>query len=273
MPGVKKKILLVKSLRDLSPKKTLLVSHDVRDAERDDNTLGPSSLGNHSPHKPEKTRDQKSYLSRSILGSPSNFDQMSKTKGTGFGGVGSRPGSRGRGATPASPMGGGMNTTNISIESGGMSAGDDDESLEPEEEEMDEAEYMHTINRQKNHSIDVRAHDVEQDMKLTKYLRLSEKIDSGKEKKVMSLWQERLRDWQKIENGIGRKIKSGPSHSLMMQKSDEYRAKSEQYDLLQAAVPEKDRMGAQWEVSLRFKSLFIYTVGIICNMVCCISML
>ena len=37
----------------------------------------------------------------------------------------------------------------------------------------------------------------------------------------------------------------------MMTKSDEYRNKIEDYDLLQAAVPQKDRLGAQWELTLR----------------------
>ncbi len=50
MPGiVKKKLVVVKSLRDLSPKKQLLVSHNLNDEDKEDGTLAQSSFGNHSP--------------------------------------------------------------------------------------------------------------------------------------------------------------------------------------------------------------------------------
>ena len=54
-----------------------------------------------------------------------------------------------------------------------------------------------------------------------------------------------------MEQKISKRINSGDKHTLMMVKSDEYRARVEEYDLLQAGVPEKDKIGAQWELSLR----------------------
>ena len=50
MPSqVKKTLVVVKSLRDLSPKKQLLVSRSPEELDDVQNQLAQTSLGNHSP--------------------------------------------------------------------------------------------------------------------------------------------------------------------------------------------------------------------------------
>ena len=65
---------------------------------------------------------------------------------------------------------------------------------------------------------------------------MNDRLLMSREKKVLTLWQERQRDWQQVEQKITRRIKAGEKHTLMMLASDEYRARIEEYDLLQAAV-------------------------------------
>jgi hypothetical protein len=50
MPSqIKKTLVVVKSLRDLSPKKQLLVSRPLEETDDGNNNLAQTSLGNHSP--------------------------------------------------------------------------------------------------------------------------------------------------------------------------------------------------------------------------------
>jgi hypothetical protein len=49
MPAKGRQVVVVKSLRDLSPKKTILVSRDLQADDSMSEKLGKSSFGNHSP--------------------------------------------------------------------------------------------------------------------------------------------------------------------------------------------------------------------------------
>ena len=86
---------------------------------------------------------------------------------------------------------------------------------------------------------------------MKEFIPMNDRMTMSREKKVLTLWQERQKDWQQVEHNITKRIKAKDSHTLMMLASDEYRARIEEYDLLLAAIPEKDRIGAQWELSLR----------------------
>jgi hypothetical protein len=54
-------------------------------------------------------------------------------------------------------------------------------------------------------------------------------------------WQERQKEWDRIQSDIIRKVNAPKNHALMMSKTDEYRARAEEYAFLSAAVPENDR--------------------------------
>ena len=76
-----------------------------------------------------------------------------------------------------------------------------------------------------------------------------------KENKVLLRWQERQRDWQRIQDEITRKLDpagNNQKHQLMMSQTDLFRAKNEQYELLQEAVSPEDRYATSgWQMSLR----------------------
>ena len=107
---------------------------------------------------------------------------------------------------------------------------------------MTNEEYLMTLKRLQQHQLRVRSHDIEREANFTKYLPMSERLTLTKESKVLTLWQQRQREWQNVEQNISKRINSGDKHTLMMVKSDEYRARVEEYDLMQAAVPEKDKI-------------------------------
>jgi hypothetical protein len=98
----------------------------------------------------------------------------------------------------------------------------------------------------------IRKDDSEQEKKLMEYLPVNEKFNLNKEGKVIARWQERQRDWERIQEQIKRRLTSKVQRPLMMTTTDEFRARSEEYDLLQAAVPLKDRFSdSSWQVMLR----------------------
>ena len=83
------------------------------------------------------------------------------------------------------------------------------------------------------------------------YLPVNERFSFNKEGKVLSRWQERQKDWEKIQSSISKKIGLPANKPLMMTTTDEYREKIEQYDLLQAAIPLEDRFVEPWQMTLR----------------------
>ena len=80
---------------------------------------------------------------------------------------------------------------------------------------------------------------------------VNERFNLNKEGKVLSRWQERQRDWEKIQNTISKRIGLPESRPPMMATTDDYRDKIEQYDLLQAAIPIEDRFSEPWQMMLR----------------------
>jgi hypothetical protein len=83
------------------------------------------------------------------------------------------------------------------------------------------------------------------------FLPVNERFNLNKEGKVLTRWQERQRDWDKIQSSINQKLKQPSSRALMMSSTDEYRAKIEEYDLIQAAIPLEDRFVEPWQLTLR----------------------
>lgn len=120
-------------------------------------------------------------------------------------------------------------------------------------------EYFKLLNKLKNNSIKVQFQEEEEEKKLYSLLQVSEKLNIDRENKVLTRWQERQKEWEKIETLIEKKLQSSTnkklksvSRPLMMTTTDEYRAKLEEYDLIQAAMPLKDKFSdTAWQMTLR----------------------
>lgn len=112
--------------------------------------------------------------------------------------------------------------------------------------------YFAKLSLLKTNADTIRKQDSDQEKTLMEYLPVNEKFNLNKEGKVIARWQERQRDWEKIQAQIKRRLTSKVQKPLMMSTTDEYRARIEEYDLLQAAVPLKDRFSSSsWQVMLR----------------------
>jgi hypothetical protein len=93
--------------------------------------------------------------------------------------------------------------------------------------------------------------EAENEKKLLTQLPVSDRINYTKEGKMLSKWQERLQEWEQIEKKIVRKV-GGKTNSLLMNSIDEYRAKNEDYEIMQAAIPAQERFGPDsWMMTLR----------------------
>lgn len=116
----------------------------------------------------------------------------------------------------------------------------------------DPDQYFSNLELLRRHAEATRKKESEEEKKLIEYLPVNEKFSFNKEGKVLTRWQERQRDWNRIQLQIERKLRSKIKRPLMMTTADEYRAKMEELDLLQASVPDEDRFNeSSWQAGLR----------------------
>jgi hypothetical protein len=112
--------------------------------------------------------------------------------------------------------------------------------------------YFSLLTKIQKNAVKVRQKDSDQEKTLMEYLPVNEKFNLNKEGKVLARWQERQRDWERIQSSISKKLGSKSIRPLMMTTTDEYRARIEEYDLIQAALPLKDRYSENsWQMTLR----------------------
>lgn len=127
---------------------------------------------------------------------------------------------------------------------------EDDEydiSLNPEE-------YLKTLYTQQQSAKILGIQDKQRRDKILECLPLTEKLKMIKEAKVLSIWEERQQEWERIQNNLQNKIYGGQMHGkdLLMESIDVCRPKIEEYDMIQAARPLRERFWAEsWVPSLR----------------------
>merc|ERR1740138_683810 len=81
------------------------------------------------------------------------------------------------------------------------------------------------------------------------------------ESKVMRRWTEQQRDWAKMQRGLARHAKKEHG-ALLMAPNNAYREQTEEYQLIQAAIPMHERHGSHyWEMSLRAHGQRFVSVG------------
>jgi beta-xylosidase len=73
-----------------------------------------------------------------------------------------------------------------------------EDSSDEETKPMTNEEYLMTLKRLQQHQLRVRSHDVEREASFTKYLPMSERLTLTKESKVLTLWQQRQKEWQNV---------------------------------------------------------------------------
>jgi hypothetical protein len=111
--------------------------------------------------------------------------------------------------------------------------------------------YLDALKKLKMKAGKLRARELEKEANLVQYLPVNERFDLNKEGKVLAMWQERQKKWSKIQRALA--SRSGKDRAaLMMNTGDEFRARNEEYDILQAAIPLHERFGADsWMMTLR----------------------
>lgn len=121
--------------------------------------------------------------------------------------------------------------------------------------------YLESLKQLKMKASKLRDKEIEKETKLIQYLPVNERFDLNKEGKVLAMWQERQKKWNKIQKSLAKRV-GGTTESLMMNTGDEFRARNEEYDVLQAAIPVHERFGAEtWKMMLRDGTERSVTIG------------
>ena len=146
---------------------------------------------------------------------------------------------------------------------------------EDEEESVDIASkpdlFISTLKKQYFRAEEIRRKTMQEETMLLTYLPVNERFNLNKEGKVLTQWQERQKDWEKIQAGISKRITASAGHTLMMSKTDDFRIKAEEYDLIQAAIPIEEKYGENiWIKTLRGNAPRSVPIGHIFTVVDCL---
>jgi len=244
----KKQVLVVKKIEKVSPKKEIYVSRKAQTSLGNAADVEETFVGNSSPQHP--IRDSTDIvISRSILGDPRYFESLDESRAsdehpsllntTGKGKLGTLS----RAGTANSSVLGGLNSTGSrkSFTKSGSTVVPD----------IDKDQYIDSLKAMTLRAKKVRTRELEREASLVQYLPVNERFDLNKEGKVLAMWQERQNKWNGIQKRLGKKVGTSAT-SLVMNSGDEYRARNEEYDILQAAIPVQERFGADsWQMQLR----------------------
>lgn len=122
--------------------------------------------------------------------------------------------------------------------------------------------YFTNLEKLKLHAENIQKIESSEEKALMEFLPVNEKFSFNKEGKVLTRWQERQRDWDRIQTQIQRKINSKIKKPLMMSTTDEFRAKLEELDLVQASIPIEERFTeTTWQTQLRGGGAIRVAVG------------
>jgi len=103
--------------------------------------------------------------------------------------------------------------------------------------------------------------EMRQEEAQTNLLLPGDQITAGRDTKVMARWQERQRDWERLQQNIALKMGKDPA-KMMMAGNNEFRERLEEYQTVLASVPLHDRnIGAMWEMSLRNGGTRLVPIG------------
>ena len=107
--------------------------------------------------------------------------------------------------------------------------------------------------------------DADEEHKWLRDLPYHEQLEIMKEQNVLVRWQERQRDWEKIESRLIQRVDpKQTAHKLMMDsdRQNEFRVETEKYRVMMQAFPDEERFNSSnWTQSLRDGGVTIAQVG------------
>ncbi len=137
-----------------------------------------------------------------------------------------------------------------SMESEGVTTDSEDEAATADNYMENPDRYFSELDGLTHHASKVRLEETKMETTLLEYLPVNERFNLNKEGAILSRWEKRQQDWENIQNRLSKKL--GIDRPLMMTTADEFRSRAEEYDLIQAAIPIKDRYaGEAWKLTLR----------------------
>lgn len=245
----KKTVIVVKKIEPASPKKEVYITRSLKQNEEVSNIMHETSFGNSSPQHPLLDKSGK-YMKRSILGAVNSFSQFESEREAEEEVVSTQ--------TPPKSKGSGVLSANSSWRSVGSASfmSNKKPTTTPQAQailnptQFPDA-FLEALAERKKKALKTRTKEKEKEENLLQYLPVNERFDLNKEGKVLTMWKERQQKWENIQKKLAAKV-GGSVETLMMSNGDEFRAKNEEYDVIQAAIPVPERFGANgWQMQLR----------------------
>lgn len=236
----KKQVIVVKKLDKMSPKKEIFVSKKVQNFDPNDHEWKESFVGNPAPQRPIRDAHE-NILSRSILGDPKVFESFVDLEDV--------P------PSPVTPVKRKVKNSEATAPAPAAVSNKKKSVLIQPSVKLDPkihpGLYLESLQKLKMKAAKLREKELEKETKLIQYLPVNERFDLNKEGKVLAMWQERQKKWAQIQKSLAKRV-GGTTESLMMNTGDEFRARNEEYDVLQAAIPVHERFGSEsWKMMLR----------------------
>lgn len=111
--------------------------------------------------------------------------------------------------------------------------------------------YLQAIKKFQEKAKKTKINETIKEQNLVQFLPVNERFNINKEGKVLALWQERQKTWEKIQKHLSTRVGKDTTN-LMMNTGDEFRARNEEYDIIQAAMPAEEHFGSNvWKMTLR----------------------
>ena len=123
--------------------------------------------------------------------------------------------------------------------------------------------YLTTLQDLKVRMLGERKKSIQRRSTLATFLPMVERLGLNKEAKILAKWKQRQAEWEEIIMDISERLNAPKQHALLMQKTDEYRARAEEYAFIRATRPAADlRAEEGWfEWSLRGNTTRSVKVG------------
>ena len=212
--------------------------------------------------RPERTKDG-SLIPRSILGSPEQFEKMEGIAAAASGDRASPPKSRRQVVASPKKAAESPPPPPEPAHHAALAKGFGDHHFRTGDAAEDPSKYLTTLRDLRSRMHGARKQSMNRRATLSQFLPIVERLGLNKEGKILAKWQERQREWDQIAADISMRLSAPKHHALLMTKTDEFRARAEEYGFIRATVPASEARADEgwWEWSLRGSTTRVATVG------------
>ncbi|CAM9153278.1 unnamed protein product, partial [Chrysoparadoxa australica] len=196
--------------------------------------------------------DSKKLVSRNVLGTVEEFERVESNLSKTLSKSSSSRSQLNRSATGIGLGRGDTGRSGLGVRGGlGSSKAEASKTSADKLNSAQEA-YVRRLQKASQEAARERQATKETEKSLLEKLATTDRMELTRQSRALQHWEARQKDWAKVKDAMAQKLGKSPEE-LMMSTADEYRERSEAYQLIQAAVPPHEKYGSEsyWEMSLR----------------------